>query len=87
MFSLFLKYRISRMDIWDRFRTEAKSQSQFQVDFVVTGDSRAGKTAVISRFLDQSPPSKPTVALEYLYARKGDTICNIIESEFLLLVD
>jgi len=67
------------MDIWDRFRSEAKSQSQFQVDFIVTGDSRAGKTAVISRFLDTAPPSKPTVALEYLYARKGDTLCNIIE--------
>ena len=68
--------------IWDRFRSEAKSQSQFQVDFIVTGDSRAGKTAVISRFLDTTPPSKPTVALEYFYARKGDTLCNIIESEF-----
>lgn len=37
----------------------------------VFGAKDSGKTSIILRFLDRNEPSKPTVALEYTYARRS----------------
>jgi len=68
------------MDIWDRFRREAVNVENRQSKLILIGDRRAGKSTIVARFIDQSPSNKPTIALEYLYARKGNSLCHIWEA-------
>ena len=66
------------MDIWERFRQEAVSPVHPQSTLIVVGDAQAGKSTIISKFIEQNVSTKATVALEYLYARKGIAFGNQI---------
>ena len=68
------------MDVWERFKRDATTATNPQSNLVVIGDQSSGKSTIISRFIDQSASTKPTVALEYLYGRKGNSICHIWEA-------
>ena len=59
------------MDIWARLGAAAGHVENAEVTLMVIGDKQSGKSSVISHLLEQNAPNKPTVALEYLYARKG----------------
>jgi GTPase SAR1 family protein len=72
-----------RMDIWDSFGREAKSKKQPEVTCFFIGSQSAGKSTLIGRFLDQTGSStnqKATIGLEYIYAKKGNILCNIWEA-------
>ena len=70
------------MDIWDTFGKEAKSQKSSEVTCFFVGSQSSGKSSLISRFLDQAGQgsNKPTIGLEYIYAKKGSVLCNIWEA-------
>jgi len=68
------------MDIWDSFSREAKSKKQPEVTCFFVGSQSAGKSTLIGRFLDQTGSNKPTIGLEYIYAKKGNILCNIWEA-------
>lgn len=68
------------MDIWARLGAAAGHVENAEVTLMVIGDKQSGKSSIISRLLEQNAPNKPTVALEYLYARKGTNLCHIWEA-------
>jgi len=82
-------------NLWDaaialdrRRRKEEPSGSSLsggrESSLLVLGSANAGKSTLILRFLERQEASKPTLALEYTYARKsgqaiGKDVCHIWE--------
>lgn len=52
-------------------RSEDEGKSAVENSIFLIGGKNSGKTSIIMRFLDRSEPPKPTVALEYTYARRA----------------
>ena len=61
------------MDIWSTFGREAQSKKSNEVCVFFLGDKSAGKSTLISRFIEAPSDRsiKATVGLEYQYVRKG----------------
>merc|ERR1712110_543560 len=70
----------TKMDVWELFKRDATVPNATNYNLVVVGDRSSGKSTIISRFIDQNPSLKPTVGLEYLFARKGNSLCHIWEA-------
>lgn len=63
-------------NLWDiaiekSHRTEDSGATSAENALFLVGGKNAGKTSIIMRFLDRSEAPKPTVALEYTYARRA----------------
>lgn len=52
-------------------RSEDEGKTAAENSVFLVGSKNSGKTSIIMRFLDRSEPPKPTVALEYTYARRA----------------
>ena len=51
------------MDVWERFKRDANVASAPSYNLILVGDRSAGKSTLISRFIDQNSSLKPTVGL------------------------
>ncbi|CAL1536933.1 unnamed protein product, partial [Lymnaea stagnalis] len=83
LFTLPTKNTVSnRMEksLWDIAVEQANSKksdnnySNKESTVIVIGSKNCGKTSMILRFLDRDEPTKPTVALEYAFAKPKDIV-------------
>ncbi|KAH3848343.1 cytoplasmic dynein 2 light intermediate chain 1-like [Dreissena polymorpha] len=72
-----IQYFPSRMTtLWDlaldkAAKTQDEGNTAEENSLFIIGAKNAGKTSIILRFLDRNEAPKPTVALEYTYARRS----------------